>query len=58
MFDPDVLRGRVAQLDLFLLVVQTDLIVASNWTQIERVARALMERRNLSGDEVIEIVGA
>jgi hypothetical protein len=41
---------------LELLRAQTDLIIALNWHQVERVARALIERGILSGGEISEIV--
>jgi hypothetical protein len=37
---------------LVQLRVEVDLIVATNWHQVEIVARALLERRYLTGDEV------
>jgi hypothetical protein len=42
---------------LDLLRIQTDLIVALHWRQVQRVTAELLERRTLSGDEIIKIVG-
>ena len=38
---------------LDLLRAQTDLIIALNRRQVQRVAQTLMERRVLSGDEIL-----
>jgi hypothetical protein len=38
------------------LELQTDRLVENRWQDIERVARALLERRILTGSEIVEII--